>query len=486
MATITKQWQDGGGNVTLEFGGSGDGTIVVSSDPNSLRTARSMNITVKTTGSGEPLTQTITVSQAAKALTYLTFTALEAGTFTLTVTANTNNLKYLEYSLDNGASWIRTTNDGNTITITTPTLQAGEKVMWRGSGNRLCDNNSTNYPSFSSTGRFNASGSIMSLLYVDDVESQYARSNAFRELFRNCTTIVTAPELPALYIESNAYYSMFKGCTALTTSPELPFTTVDYAGCYQMFYGCTSLTTATSELKPTIPGGQSYYGMFQNCTSLTTAPKIMATSFSAKNNCYYMFKGCSSLATVHKLYVTNVGENSCREMYMECTSLKNIPSDMLTLATTVGQNGCNGMFSGCTSLENTTNIGTTTTAYAAFAYMYRNCASLLSTPNELPATTLSGSCYRQMFYGCTSITEAPVLPALTLANQAYQEMFDGCTHLAKIKMMATNISATNCLANWVRNVASTGTFIKNVDATWTTTGVSGVPSGWTIQTEAAQ
>ena len=91
-----------------------------------------------------------------------------------------------------------------------------------------------------------------------------------------------------------------------------------------------------------------------------------------------------------------------------------------------------------------------------------------------------------MFYGCTSITEAPVLPALTLVSQAYMEMFDGCTHLAKIKMMATDVTASQCLTNWVRGVAASGLFIKNVDATWSGTGNSGVPNGWTVQTEAAQ
>ena len=39
--------------------------------------------------------------------------------------------------------------------------------------------------------------------------------------------------------------------------------------------------------------------------------------------------------------------------------------------------------------------------------------------------------------------------------------------------------------NWVQNVASTGTFVKNSSATWTTTGVHGVPSGWTVQTASA-
>ena len=34
-------------------------------------------------------------------------------------------------------------------------------------------------------------------------------------------------------------------------------------------------------------------------------------------------------------------------------------------------------------------------------------------------------------------------------------------------------------------VASTGTFVKNSAATWTTTGTNGVPSNWTIETASA-
>ena len=44
-------------------------------------------------------------------------------------------------------------------------------------------------------------------------------------------------------------------------------------------------------------------------------------------------------------------------------------------------------------------------------------------------------------------------------------------------MLATNISATNCLKNWVSWVASTGTFVKNAKATWNVVGTSGVPTG---------
>lgn len=87
-----------------------------------------------------------------------------------------------------------------------------------------------------------------------------------------------------------------------------------------------------------------------------------------------------------------------------------------------------------------------------------------------------------MFEGCGSLTTAPELPATTLTIQCYRDMFYNCKALKYIKMLATDISETSCLLNWVIGVASSGTFVKNKDATWDVTGVSGVPSGWTVRT----
>lgn len=87
-----------------------------------------------------------------------------------------------------------------------------------------------------------------------------------------------------------------------------------------------------------------------------------------------------------------------------------------------------------------------------------------------------------MFNGCTLLTTAPALPAETLVAECYYEMFEDCTNLSSITMLATDISASNCLYNWVDGVSSSGTFYKNSEATWTTTGASGIPTGWTVQT----
>ena len=109
--------------------------------------------------------------------------------------------------------------------------------------------------------------------------------------------------------------------------------------------------------------------------------------------------------------------------------------------------------------------------------MFYGCTSLVQAP-ELPATTLAGSCYYDMFSGCTSLTQAPELPATTLTASCYYQMFDGCYNLKYIKCLATNIPPYNCTYNWVHRVSSTGDFYTPAAADWIN-GTDGIPTGWT-------
>ena len=139
------------------------------------------------------------------------------------------------------------------------------------------------------------------------------------------------------------------------------------------------------------------------------------------------------------------------------------------------------MKNNCTSLITAPSVlPATTLAECCYTSMFYNCTSLTTAP-ELPSTTLESYCYNNMFYGCTSLTTAPELPATTLANYCYSSMFNGCTNLNYIKAMFTTEPSTTYTYNWVQGVSATGTFVKNSAASWTTTGVNGVPSGWTVQ-----
>lgn len=135
------------------------------------------------------------------------------------------------------------------------------------------------------------------------------------------------------------------------------------------------------------------------------------------------------------------------------------------------------------SLIDSTGFATATTLASSYTFynLFSSCTGLTSAENlVLPATTLANFCYQYMFSNCTSLTTAPELPATTLAVFCYDSMFSGCTSLNYIKCLATYFSAYGYTYGWVSGVAATGTFVKNINMTGWGTGVSGIPTGWTV------
>lgn len=154
-------------------------------------------------------------------------------------------------------------------------------------------------------------------------------------------------------------------------------------------------------------------------------------------------------------------------------------AENLILPATALTEGCYLGLLGDTKITIAPKLPATNLAKSCYWNIFLRCSDMV-TPSELPATTMKESCYRAMYYG-TSITTAPDLPAATLATACYNQMFDQCNRLNYIKCLATNISASNCCANWTRNVASTGTFVKAASMSSWPTGTNGIPSGWTVQ-----
>jgi len=343
-----------------------------------------------------------------------------------------------------------------------------------------------------------------SLTTAPELPATTLASYCYYGMFSSCTSLTTAPELPATTLVDYCYYGMFEDCTNLATAPELPATTLA-EGCYgYMFDDCYSLTTAP-ELPVTTLANSCYSGMFWGCKALNTAPKLPATTL--ENSCYHsMFDGCYSLTTAPELPATTLADWCYNSMFYGCTSLNIAPE---LPATTLADLCYDSMFFGCSALTTAPELPATTLADLCYMNMFRNCTSLTTAPElpattltqncydgmfwgckalntapKLPATTLAEDCYRRMFRNCTSLTTAPVLPATTLAEYCYQSMFSGCSSLSSITMLATDISARNCLNDWVDGVSSIGTFYKNSEATWTTTGTSGIPEGWDVKTYA--
>lgn len=219
--------------------------------------------------------------------------------------------------------------------------------------------------------------------------------------------------------------------------------------CRRLFYDATGLVDASNlVLRATNLIDSCYFAMFQGCTSLTKAPELPATTLALY--CYnHMFYDCASLVSTPALPATILVEACYAFMFVNCTSLTTAPE-----------------------------LPSIDLADYCYEAMFSGCASLVQAP-ELPATVLTESCYSSMFGNCTSLVRAPELPATTLATECYVMMFMGCTSLEYIKCLATDLSASICLQNWARNVSTTGTFVKAQGVEWPT-GVSGIPTGWTV------
>ena len=319
---------------------------------------------------------------------YLSFVAKEDGTFKFSGNS-------INYSLDDGSTWIELASETNT-----PTVNKDDRIMWKGNLTPPPSSANDGIGIFSSTGKFDVEGNVMSLLYGDDFEGKVTLSDEyeFNMLFKGCAHLENARRmsLPATTLTRGCYRAMFQGCTSLTTVPKLQATTL---------------------------ANVCYLYMFSNCTSLTKAPELPAETLTSE--CYF------------------------------------------------------GMFSGCTSLTEAPQIQGKILDWRSYGYMFDGCTSLTKAP-ELPATTLKGYCYQSMFRDCTSLTTVPKLPAITLKYSCYQSMFQGCTSLNKITCLATDISATDCTRDWVNGVAANGTFVKNARMSSWTSGVDGIPSGWTV------
>lgn len=187
----------------------------------------------------------------------------------------TNSGITLQYSIDSGATWTTIASGASTTSATEHWFRGqatGTKALFT-------SYDSSNAWAFSGSSDLEVYGNLNFLLCdaLGDEEAPTSLGTyAYAQMFQDCTSLTTAPELPATTLPKSCYNSMFYGCTSLTVAPELPATTLADSCYANMFYGCTSLTTAP-ELPATTLGEYCYYSMFQNCTSF----KVSATQTGA-------------------------------------------------------------------------------------------------------------------------------------------------------------------------------------------------------------
>ena len=374
-------------------------------------------VTVAEWTPGTPLTG----GEAKEETPYVTMTANSKQTFKMTCTEN-YTLPDLEYSVNNNGTWQK--------------VVANQGVDFGGNLGSLrlrgiCPNGTaTSWEKYSTITfsdenvKVGCSGDIRTQINYTAHENVATENCSFISLFKGCSVLTSAPELPAKALKESCYRQMFEGCISLEQAPDLPATELQQLCYYSMFKGCKALTQAP-KLPATKLAHSCYKEMFEGCASLDKAPDLPATTLNP--SCYYeMFKGCIALTKAPEL----------KAMKMEYSSYKY-------------------MFAGCTSLENAP---------------------------ALPATELNNYCYQSMFSGCTSLKKAPELGAKKLTAWCYQLMFENCTNLESVTMLATEFR-NNALSGWLDGAgtnAKNRTLMVSSEGFYTSTIAGNNPDIWKI------
>lgn len=203
----------------------------------------------------------------------LTFSSAEP--FTIGVANATKNWDGTLYYSTDKETWSEW--DGTTA-IASAEHEEEQRIYMCGLGNSgICYIDSEDYKWVLTGSDIYCNGNIENLLdytLVANGRHPTMRDGCYSHLFNGCTSLVTAPELPATTLVDNCYHYMFCGCTSLVTLPELPATTLADNCYYAMFYNCTSIMLSKTQT-------DVYTNMYRI--------PIRGTGTTASNSLSYMF-----------------------------------------------------------------------------------------------------------------------------------------------------------------------------------------------------
>ena len=334
-------------------------------------------------------------------------------------------------------------------------------------------NDRRNCTLFYTTGLFNASGNVMSLIDGEGLTTTIPCDYCFTYLFSHCN-LLTAPELPATTLTKYCYEGMFAYTPKLKYAPVLPATELT-EGCYRSMFESNSLYMAP-ELPATVMKDRCYQSMFAGCDSMWKAPELPAVELAEK--CYErMFMSCKSLVNPPVLPATKMKKGCYAGMFDACEALNQAPE---LPAMELADSCYADMFRFCHSLYRAPELPATTLAKNCYSYMFFFCKNLAQAP-ELPATELAEGCYQYMFELCYSLVTAPKLPATALVRNCYRRMFKTCEKLNYIEVGVMSLdNEVDATLDWVDEVFGSGTFVFPCGSRYETHGPSQVPGGFKI------
>jgi len=351
-------------------------------------------------------------------------------------------------------------------------LSSGNSIVFKGSLIPFMNNG---IGTFTVSGDFEVSGRLLAL-----INHNYMRPYSFKDLFKNCTTLIDASNLiMPKHTEVGCYEGMFYGCSSLTDSPILRAETLS-EDCYKdMFYGCTSLNHIicynVSDISEYVNQNWisgvagsgtfelNYLGTWNNTNKASHIPSGWIINdeygypweneylqFDVLTDGTILWKGTGNNEIYSVLTISYSKDNGTTWTDITATSegteINVLTGDKVLIKGNNSRYAWNNTkysaFTGGTATYNAKGnimsliygdnfIGQTTlTEEHALSQVFNGSNIVSAEYLILPATTLTTDCYRATFAHSHLLTKSPkILPATTLSTECYYYMFDDCVSM---------------------------------------------------------
>ena len=335
-----------------------------------------------------------------------------------------------------------------------------------------------------------------------------------RNAFSGCSSLTAIPRLPVLTLVEDCYQEMFKGCSLLayvdcpaTTNLGEGFTTDWLADVAATGVFVKNLDAEWPTGPDGIPVGWEapvWEGFYVEAVdNVTVKINVDGLSYSTNTMDWSRYPQNSSITLAAGSRVWFKGSytgsyQDSEDTRFHCTGGRfKVGGNIMALryADEYAEQGggtCDVVFANMFKNHNGSSLGTLVDASKlvlpstkltkenAYKSFFDGCTYLTAGPAELPATTLTKTCYRNMFKDCPNLVTGPRILAVSSNNSAFQQMFLNCTSLQYIYIMVSTCP-NGAFTDWVKNVPTGGTFVKNINNNAWPTGNAGIPSGWTVE-----
>lgn len=228
---------------------------------------------------------------------------------------------------------------------------------------------------------------------------------------------------------SMLYNDDFRGKTTYPTST---------ARATQHMFSYALVVDATNLVLPaTTCYNQAYMCLFDYCTSLIYPPAVLPAPIIKSAMYYNMFRGCTSLTTMPTILATSIdtaGSLHYSGMFQGCSALQYNTEQTIGVGIARTQ-CCQSMFYGCSSMVNAPNVDCTSIASGVqqpFRSMFQNCTNLQTPPERFDVETADHNAFYATFVNCSSLLYAPIINIRNVGTRTYyafDEMFGNCTSL---------------------------------------------------------